>query len=83
MVMAHLALPQWQWKFTPDGLGQWAKTWMTLIGPHLLPSSGLPLNDSFRTFPVNRVDPALFRTRSKARKDREDKPDNDSGEGKQ
>ncbi|XP_043189739.1 tubulin polyglutamylase complex subunit 2-like isoform X2 [Amphibalanus amphitrite] len=83
MLLAHLALPQWQWKFTPYGLGHMAKTWMTLIAPHLLPSSGWSVSDSFRTLPPNRVDAALFRSRSKNKKEKEDKVDAESTEGKQ
>ena len=61
------------------------QSWMTLIAPHLLPSGGLgwPANDSLRLQPPNRVDAALFRTRSKSRREKENKVDDEGNEVKQ
>ena len=59
------------------------QTWMTLIAPHLLPSSGWSANDSLRKLPPNRVDAALFRSRTKSRRENENKVDGDDNEVKQ
>ena len=59
------------------------QNWMTLIAPHLLPSSGPAVNDSLRSLAANRVDAALFRTRSKSRKEKEEKTDTECSEVKQ
>ncbi|CAL8148836.1 unnamed protein product [Orchesella dallaii] len=36
MLLFHLGLPQWQYRFTPFGLSSWAEQMFWLVAPHLL-----------------------------------------------
>jgi hypothetical protein len=36
MMLFHLGLPQWQYRFTPFGLSSWAEQMFWLVAPHLL-----------------------------------------------
>jgi len=70
IMLVHLGLPLWQFRFTPMGLTPWAEQLASLVAPHLLQSapvvSASPLaSDSLPTY--SQLDPAVFKSNTRSR----------------
>uniref|UniRef100_A0A8D8TGM2 Tubulin polyglutamylase complex subunit 2 n=2 Tax=Cacopsylla melanoneura TaxID=428564 RepID=A0A8D8TGM2_9HEMI len=77
MMLVHLGLPQWQFLFTAMGPTPWAEQMIVLIAPHLLTDNKIPVTSTELDEVINRIDPNIFKPKSKSLKSKKTIRDNE------
>ena len=77
MMLVHLGLPLWQMRFTSMGLPPGARQLMMLLAPHLLQDPANHKDSEADKFPVQTIDPAVFKMRNRSRKSPEKSKSNE------
>ena len=77
MMLVHLGLPLWQMRFTSMGLPPGARQLMMLLAPHLLQDPANNKDSEADKFPVQTIDPAVFKMRNRSRKSPEKSKSNE------